>query len=268
MQTETRAPRHTNAARGVWAERGHRVPAHHPWGGLKVAGAHCRGDLLTAVQRPLRQMPRKKTRTKPVCSLFPMCPQTCSLSSLMLRWGDPGYYSPRVSRSPQRGAEESHGCYSSCLTPRHTPLPLGCPRPAQAGEAHRTPVGIQPCCFFGPALCNCSLRYFHVKTLWLHLHPARILSDTAKNTEVIHKRKKETQSQNQMKPFNDAMNQRNANENMMAYQISKDKKGNTHCWQRFEKTHTALRVGIRKGVIFRGAIFQKASKFIENKLAL
>lgn len=62
-----------------------------------------------------------------------------------------------------------------------------------------------------------------------------------------------------MKPFNDAMNQRHANENMMAYQISRDKKGNTHCWQRLEKTHTVLLVGIWKGVIFRGAIFEKAS---------
>lgn len=46
-----------------------------------------------------------------------------------------------------------------------------------------------------------------------------------------------------MNPFNDAMNQRNANEHTKAYQISKGTKGNTQCWQGFEETHTHRATG-------------------------
>lgn len=154
MQTETRTPSHTNAAHGVWAERGHCVPAHHPQGGLKVARARPGGDFLTAVQRPPRQMPGKTTQTQPMCLLFPMCPQ-CGLCPPLCSKGAPVYCSPGVSGSPQREAGESHGFYSSCLTPHHAPLPPRCPpHLPRAKKLTVPPVGIQPCCFLGPALRN------------------------------------------------------------------------------------------------------------------
>lgn len=78
------------------------------------------------------------------------------------------------------------------LTPRPSPTtmpPRTCPRP----RGSQSPLwGSSPVA--SSALLSVmlpSVSYFPIKTLRLHLHPARTLSDTAKNTEVIHKRKKE-----------------------------------------------------------------------------
>lgn len=70
--------------------------------------------------------------------------------------------------------------------------------------------------------------------------------------------KKQTKSQNQMKPFNHAMNQRNANEHMLAYQISKDKKEGkyTSVGKDLRRQTSQCYGGNVKWCGFGGAVFQ------------
>lgn len=108
----------------------------------------------------------------------------------------------------------------SCLPPRFQGLTV--------------PLGDQPCCcpHLVPLASSSPL-----KTSRLHTHPARPPADTAKDTGLIHERKKQTnQEPKPNETIQPQMNQRNANENTTAYRISKDKKKEnyTQCGQSFE----------------------------------
>lgn len=96
----------------------------------------------------------------------------------------------------------------SCLPPRFQGLTV--------------PLGDQPCCcpHLVPLASSSPL-----KTSRLHTHPARTPADIAKDTGLIHERKKQTnQEPKPNETIQPQMNQRNANENTTAYRISKDKK--------------------------------------------
>ena len=226
-------------ARGAHGHGGRHILVHHPWGCLTAAGAHHGGDFLTAGPKvPKGRCPGRRLY---VCWLFPTCPPQCSTRGSLC----PAALEP-AGAPLQREAGESNGCHSfphgsptTMSPPPHSP---NAPAPRGSQSHHGDPAQLLESWLRGLALRNGPFsKLFSCKDFVAAFASCQDPElYTAKNTEVIHKRKKETESQNQEKPLNDAMNQRNANENMMAYQISKDKKGNTHCWQRFKQTHTLV----------------------------
>lgn len=191
-----------------------------------------------------------------MCSLFPTCPQTWSLSSSALQGAILGTGALGSAGAP--GEEPQTLPFLPYTTPH--PSPTTMPTPAPRARGSQSPCG-DPA-LLPPRACSPQLSPQPITLLRrprLHLHPARTLSDTARNAEVTEKREKEPESQNQMKPFNDAMNQRTGNENMMAFKSAKIKKGNTHHRQGCERTHTPSATGGNMG----GCRFQ-ASNFTKK----